>query len=163
MPDIDLDAIEARANAATAGPWCTDDWEIFQGTEYEPGISLWIGETCRGTSDLEQDRADATFVAHARTDVPALVAEVRRLRAELASDRAEPRDTSVFTAPAVVATLVTAGAENRAAALREAANYVRGVSADRRFDKASVSTALCIVSDELRRMAAEAQQPKDAR
>ncbi|MEH0552538.1 hypothetical protein [Streptomyces sp. B21-101] len=81
---LDLDDIETRANAATPGPWCTDSWEIYQGTEYEPGLSMWIGETCRGTTDLEQDRADAAFVAAARTDVPALLAEIRRLRAELA-------------------------------------------------------------------------------
>jgi hypothetical protein len=74
-----LAAIEARTNAATPGPWCTDSWEIYQGTEYTPGISEWIGETCRGKTTLEQDRADAAFVAAARTDVPALVDEVREL------------------------------------------------------------------------------------
>jgi hypothetical protein len=81
---LDLDTIETRANAATPGPWCTDSWEIYQGSEYEPGISTWIGETCRGMTSLEQDRADAAFVAAARTDVPALLAEVRRLRARVA-------------------------------------------------------------------------------
>lgn len=82
---LDLDAIETRAQAATPGPWCTDSWEIYQGAEYEPGMSLWIGETCRGTGSLEQDRADAEFVAAARTDVPALVAEVCRLHAQVAA------------------------------------------------------------------------------
>ncbi|WP_282790859.1 hypothetical protein [Streptomyces sp. CC224B] len=77
-----LDQIEARATAATPGPWCTDSWEIYQGAEYQPGVSPWIGETCRGTSSLRQDCADAVFVAAARTDVPALLAEVRRLRAQ---------------------------------------------------------------------------------
>jgi hypothetical protein len=76
----DLDAIETRTNAATPGPWCTDSWEIYQGTAYVPGISMWIGETCRGTTSPEQDRADAEFVAAARTDVPALLAEVARLK-----------------------------------------------------------------------------------
>lgn len=74
-----LAAIEARATAATPGPWCTDSWEIYQGTEYIAGAE-WIGETCRGTTSLEQDRADAAFVAAARTDVPALLAEVARLK-----------------------------------------------------------------------------------
>lgn len=86
---LDLDSIEARANAATPGPWCTDSWEIYQGTEYEPGISEWIGETCRGMTTPAQDRADAAFIAAARTDVPALVAEIRRLRAELATERSQ--------------------------------------------------------------------------
>jgi hypothetical protein len=75
--------IAARAEAATPGPWCTDAWEIYQGDEYLPGISAWIGETCRGTSTPEQDRADAEFVAHARTDVPALLARVAELEAHV--------------------------------------------------------------------------------
>ncbi|MFE5090642.1 hypothetical protein ACFRCI_09605 [Streptomyces sp. NPDC056638] len=78
-----LAEILARAKAATPGPWCTDAWEIYQGTEYEPGFSAWIGETCRGTSTPEQDRADASFVAAARTDVPELVAAVQLLTAEV--------------------------------------------------------------------------------
>lgn len=82
LTEQQLADIETRANAATPGPWCTDSWEIYQGTEYEPGISMWIGETCRGTTSPEQDSSDAEFVAAARTDVPALLAEVRRLRAE---------------------------------------------------------------------------------
>jgi hypothetical protein len=89
LTEQQLDDIEARAAAATPGPWCTDSWEIYQGTEYLPGISLWIGETCRGTSTPEQDRNDAAFVAAARTDVPALLAEIRRLRAELITNRAD--------------------------------------------------------------------------
>jgi hypothetical protein len=87
-----LAEIAARAEAATPGPWCTDAWEIYQGTEYEPGLSMWIGETCRGTTTLEQDRADAAFVAAARSDVPALLAEVACLRARVAELRAERAD-----------------------------------------------------------------------
>lgn len=79
-----LTDIEARTNAATPGPWCTDAWEIYQGTEYQPGLSMWIGETCRGTSTPEQDQADAAFVAAARTDVPALLADLRRARDRVA-------------------------------------------------------------------------------
>ncbi|MDX3634366.1 hypothetical protein PV728_29695 [Streptomyces europaeiscabiei] len=84
-----LAEIEALAEAATAGPWCTDAWEIYQGAEYVPGISFWIGETCRGTSELGQDRADAAFVAAARSDVPELVAEVRRQAAQIAELEAQ--------------------------------------------------------------------------
>ncbi|MHB8406220.1 MAG: hypothetical protein ACYDCJ_12435 [Gammaproteobacteria bacterium] len=64
---LDLDAIEARANAATPGPWDTD--------EYDGGLrsTVTAGPI---TSDEDYD-----FIAHARTDVPALIAEVRRLRA----------------------------------------------------------------------------------
>ncbi|MFC9753016.1 hypothetical protein [Streptomyces sp. NPDC056921] len=79
-----LAEILARAEAALPGPWCTDAWEIYQGTEYEAGAE-WIGETARGVggaTDMQQDRATASFVAAARTDVPDLVAEVQLLTAE---------------------------------------------------------------------------------
>ena len=65
---MDLDAIEARANAATEGPW-----------EYS-GLTLW------GRDNLGLIKAttpeDRTFTAAARTDVPALVARVRELEGE---------------------------------------------------------------------------------
>ena len=79
---LDLDAITARTNAATPGPWWADGHEIYQG---EPGIpgDLWIGETCN-VDDLTASAANATFVAAARTDMPALIAEVTRLSAEQA-------------------------------------------------------------------------------
>lgn len=83
LTEQQLDEIEARANTATPGPWCTVGAEIFQGAEYTPDVSPWIGETCRASGGM--GKADAAFVAHARTDVPALVAEVRRLRSELAT------------------------------------------------------------------------------
>ena len=86
-PVLDLDAIEARANAATAGPWtarhrhvdCTpnDDESCGLGLEIDgPPEAMLRGQFERG--------ADAVFIAHARHDVPALVAEVRRLRTALA-------------------------------------------------------------------------------
>jgi hypothetical protein len=75
-----LAEIAARAEAATPGPWRADSSEIYQGDdEYKPDPA-WIGETCRA-DDFEGSRADAAFIAAARTDVPALLAEVDRLRA----------------------------------------------------------------------------------
>lgn len=83
MSEQRLAEILARANAATSGPWCTDSWEIYQDTEYQPGFSEWIGETARGAVGLmDEDRANAAFMAAARSDVPDLVAEVLRLEAE---------------------------------------------------------------------------------
>jgi hypothetical protein len=81
---LDLDAIEARANAATPGPWHKEH------TDPNPlhgcvtiGDHGWV---CAGPNapaydeDSDEGHADAEFVAHARTDVPALVALVRELR-----------------------------------------------------------------------------------
>jgi hypothetical protein len=69
MTDEELNAIEARANAATEGPW---EWR-----RWTNGISAGdhdVGASCH--------TFDCRFIAAARTDVPKLVAEVRRLRAE---------------------------------------------------------------------------------
>lgn len=81
MTALDLSAIEARANAATAPPWkiCPDedseDLELICcGGPYEHG-----GPICTHLLTGE----DAEFIAAARTDIPALVAEVKRLRGEV--------------------------------------------------------------------------------
>jgi hypothetical protein len=123
LTEQQLAAIDAREKAATEGPWCTDSWEIYQGTEYLPGISQWIGETCRGTSSLEQDRADAEFVAHARTDVRLLLDEVRRLSAELAVASSQAID---WATAAVDAKLTAEPDHNRASALYELLLHLRG-------------------------------------
>lgn len=90
MTDIDLDAIEARANAATEGPWWRREGHAeINGQNYAevliPG-RVECGSYCYGgRSTIEGDRLDAdlAFIAHARADVPDLVAEVRRLRESL--------------------------------------------------------------------------------
>jgi hypothetical protein len=70
---VDLAAIEARANAATPGPWRfpygrRECRVIDDGGRY-------IAET--GLPGLNGADDDAEFIAHARTDVDALVAAVR--------------------------------------------------------------------------------------
>jgi hypothetical protein len=80
MSEQRLAEITARAEAATPGPWCTDGWEIYQGApEDVPNLLKWIGETCR-PEDTEGAAADAAFVAAAREDVPALLAEIEQSR-----------------------------------------------------------------------------------
>lgn len=71
-----LDEIKARAAAATEGPWVNDSTEIgrpFPGTDT---IDVWVAESCHPNGDGIDGEADAEFIAHARTDVPALVAAV---------------------------------------------------------------------------------------
>ena len=92
---IDIDAIEARADAATPGPWM---WEI---SEYSACL---FGHNQKSDHPLQLIKApiksdefacywpnaqDAAFIAASRHDVPALCAELRRLRAELADVRAQ--------------------------------------------------------------------------
>ena len=81
----ELNAIEARANAATEGPWWWGESDLLSkgpvtcSCEDADHLSKPIIETDGGYYGPCQH--DRSFIAHARTDVPALVAEVRRLRA----------------------------------------------------------------------------------
>ena len=79
---LDLDPIKARAEAATEGPWAPQFWrgQNQNGDYGEPMIFYNDGETL---SYLSAPNADVDFIAHARTDVPALVAEVERLRGRI--------------------------------------------------------------------------------
>jgi len=90
---IDLEAIEARANAATDGPWHWEDERHFDllkpkgsnGTRWGTEVIEVThdgGCACRQSCEMEVLIApsDAEFIANARTDVPDLIAEVRRLR-----------------------------------------------------------------------------------
>lgn len=70
-----LDEIEARANAATEGPW-TAEYSGEQGNCVLPPGYRSTREAVAVTR-LLRARADAEFIAQARTDVPALVAALR--------------------------------------------------------------------------------------
>ncbi len=88
---LDLNAIKARCEAATPPPW-----EVAEAGGYEsgrfhldeyfvrrPGDDVAIAadiidpDTCEPSKDL------ATFIAHARTDIPALIAWIEGLEAAM--------------------------------------------------------------------------------
>lgn len=84
MTPEELDAIEARLNAATSWPW----WRKADAT------AVWGGNGASGyehvaTVHSVRAEADAGFLVHAPGDVARLVAEVRRLTRELAEERGE--------------------------------------------------------------------------
>jgi hypothetical protein len=83
MTDAELDAIEARCRAATSGPWGFRPLVAIESAAREVVGIDWITED---TADLALRDEDGAFIAAARTDVPALVAEVRRLREQVAAD-----------------------------------------------------------------------------
>ena len=66
-----LDAIKARAEAATDGPW-----RVI--SDYIPGVIEVEGPTASNdyVAELSADKADLEFIAHARQDIPALLAAV---------------------------------------------------------------------------------------
>ena len=107
---LDLDAIEARANNATPGPWSLDyeSCECNDGMcrdadyvgavitpEQLPAAAEVAARTGKPLGPYAYHRneiadfttADLEFITHARTDAPALVAEIRRLTAELQQAR----------------------------------------------------------------------------
>jgi hypothetical protein len=83
MTPEQLAAIKARADAATPGPWesaTTGVWSDIEG-------DLWVADTSHDY--------DAAFIAHAREDVPALLAEVDKWRAR--AEKAEAQVAAVIT------------------------------------------------------------------
>jgi hypothetical protein len=70
---LDLDAIEARADAATEGPWFNN----------RNGVVIVESHPLAPTVSENSSWGDAEFIAAARADIPALVAELRAARADL--------------------------------------------------------------------------------
>ena len=98
MGELDLDAIEARAEAASKGAWVVVGRHLCcavggcncygpgPGQPHEPYCGVEPFLTMMATEPESIGQRDLDFIAHARADVPALVAEVRRLRALLGGD-----------------------------------------------------------------------------
>ena len=90
---IDLDEIERRANAATPGPWTYHDGCGYVevppcgAIEFKPGWERSVHFLARvHNNHVEGEDGlgfDGAFIAHARTDVPALIARVRELEERL--------------------------------------------------------------------------------
>lgn len=81
MTQARLDAIQARVDATARSLLVRDKsapYEVYDPTVYEDGEK---GDFISYGSCREDD---ADFILHAYTDVPALLAEVERLREELA-------------------------------------------------------------------------------
>lgn len=91
-----LAEIEACANAATEGPWHA--WDRGIGYELHLGVAAKCEpsrcEDVNGEFRETFKQADAEFIAHARTDVDNLVAEVRRLQDAIERVRAVHYETT---------------------------------------------------------------------
>lgn len=77
MSPEQLQAIRERAEKATQGPW-------QRGTGYQGDVYSRSGIVIVDTEDSGSPRQirDATFIAHARQDIPDLLAYVAELEAE---------------------------------------------------------------------------------
>ena len=82
-----LDTIQSRADAATEGPWDSIGGDVVQSYD----LAIRTGEYSLervGIIPGEYVREnDAEFIAHARTDVPALLALAREQAATIAAVR----------------------------------------------------------------------------
>lgn len=85
MDDQLLMEIEARLAAATKGPWQS----FVEGRDHLAGDSfIRTGGMDNDSPDIYLSGGtlqDQDFIAHARQDIPTLLAEVRRLRSLLAA------------------------------------------------------------------------------
>lgn len=81
MTDEELTKLEALSSAATPGPWSefceSGDWWVSQKDEFD-GPHAWVFNS---NTDFWNKQEDVDLVVAARNALPALIAEVRRLRA----------------------------------------------------------------------------------
>ena len=88
MTEQELDAIAARAEAATPGPWVfapSSQGSLEHGCVLVGGrLGNGLGDDGLHVGEEEFGVHDAAFIAAARTDVPALVAALREANAKIA-------------------------------------------------------------------------------
>ncbi|MGW1135809.1 hypothetical protein [Streptomyces griseoluteus] len=105
---LDLDAIDAHANAATPGPWTAVELPPNEHhkhpahwvkTEYDEGNVT----SSQVVADCPWRQADAEYIAAMRPEVgKALVAEVRRLRAAMEQIRHLHKDSPMGPCPVCI-------------------------------------------------------------
>lgn len=88
MTKDQLDQIEARHLAASKGPWTSqvegrdfDSGASFIMTGIKEGEDIWSSYRGEDIYLTGGSHADQDFIAHARQDIPMLLAEIRRLQA----------------------------------------------------------------------------------
>lgn len=86
MPQERLDAIQRRVGNTTEGPWA--HWRGWN--QWDNCIKGDSDEGMYTVAEVISEAGDAQFIAHAREDIPALLAEVeRRARSTVTEDMVE--------------------------------------------------------------------------
>lgn len=85
MKEEELKALEKLCAEATPGPWDANERSPCKAD----GVQVWseaglIGETAPAVIDQRRPASDADFIAAARTALPQLLSEVRKLMTALA-------------------------------------------------------------------------------
>ena len=89
-PTPRLDEIEVRLNKATPGPWTEKckkhlDYHVDAQQHLAESCTAPEGKRCDHASEIARDctKVDATFIAHAPSDIRYLIDQVRALREAL--------------------------------------------------------------------------------
>jgi hypothetical protein len=82
VTEEELAEIEARANAAAEGPWIVVD--TFQGQEsgVEDAVGFSVVQPYIEFENSGLSPENARFIAAARSDIPRLITEIKRLRSD---------------------------------------------------------------------------------
>ena len=99
-----IEDIKARASKATRGPWA---WNSRHGLGAPNRLVMWPSHEYGCDLDIEGEEADLDFIAHARTDIPDLIAALEAAERE--------RDACAGLASQAVSDMATA--QNRITAL----------------------------------------------
>lgn len=104
MTKLDIEAIKARAEAATEGPWEVSS----EGPGYPVGIFSRLGTKSARTviypdDDYETGEPDLEFIAHAREDIPALLTYIDELEAQIERVRLEAKAEAFMDAQQIIA------------------------------------------------------------
>ncbi|NMP22222.1 hypothetical protein [Sulfobacillus harzensis] len=88
----ELERWQALCDAATPGPWSWDGLDLVGGQEPNKSVIPRVAPDAYGEWYANWAKDDVRFVATARDAMPALIAEVRRLRGQQAQIQAVLRD-----------------------------------------------------------------------
>lgn len=89
---VDLEEIRKRAEKATPGPWSAVHKQTQSFVDYPKSGHAYVGTTSMWSNgngpSPDSCKANADFIAHARTDIPALLAALDAKTAEVERERA---------------------------------------------------------------------------
>ena len=94
MKRPDIEAIKKRCEKATPGPWQGNHYmELFEGKYFQIDAEYDAVATTAHCYAKEV-KENIQFIAHARTDIPALLAYIEKLEKELGDD--EPDEEAKY-------------------------------------------------------------------
>lgn len=152
---LDIEAIEARLNAATPGPWCAEmdadkkatarDWrEVWAGSNavvVADGYERHSAGETEAVYGVRIRAANADLIAHAPEDLRVLLAEVRRLAPSCPCGARNPEHANAVHDERCAYASALAEADRNAALLAQARAEVRRLTGERDEARAALQSA----------------------